>query len=211
VNQSQISRYLKGTRNPTQKVRNLINKRFYYATKQQAQAIQDFAEDKFKTAAKDFIKKPSYKRKSGTHADGRIFVRFEFPLWRRDISDTTKLPALFEKLRFLYNTVKNESPEIKAQRLGLSISTDSRKHDEQEYFSRKAKRKYSRKKEELDFITTIIYARNKESADLMFQELQEKLQKYLMQTLTSPTLHEDEEDREAKTFFVFFEDESVEY
>lgn len=198
VNQSQISRYLKGTRNPSQLIRDKISKRFSYQTR-------------VKETIKKELTKPSHKKKSGKHTDGRKFVRFEFSLWRRDISDTTKIPELFKKLRFLYNSVKSESPHIKAQRLGLAISTDARATEEIDFYSKKAKRKYTRKKEELDFITTIIYARNVASTDLMFEELAEKIYKYLMRTLASVSLHEEQEDREAKTFFVFFEDESVEY
>jgi len=202
VNQSQISRYLKGTRVPRKAIVESIKKTYN---------IKKVTIKK----AKGFIKKPYHKRLPttgiGKHNDGRKFVRFDFPLWRKDISDPTILPELFKKFRFLYNSVKDEVPQIKAQRLGIAISTESRTTNSKDYFSTKAKRKYSRKKEELDFITTIIYARNKASADLMFDDLLEKIKKYLMGTLESATLHEDEETREAKTFFVFFEGETTKF
>ena len=202
VNQSQISRYLKGTRVPRDLIVKTIKKKYNY---------KKVAIDK----AKGIIKKPYHKRLPatgiGVHNDGRKFVRFDFPLWRKDISDPTILPDLFKKFRILYNSVKDEVRSIKAQRLGIAISTQSRKSNLKDYFSSKAKRRYSRKKEELDFITTIIYARNKKSTDLMFDDLLEKIKKYLMGTLESATLHEDEETREAKTFFVFFEGETSKY
>jgi len=122
------------------------------------------------------------------------------------------LPLLLKKFISLYDSVKSESPGIKAQRLGVAISTESKVTGLKSYFSVKAKRKYSRKKEELDFITTIIYARNEPSKKLMFDDLLQKIKKYLLGTLESSSLHSDSEvSREAKTFFVFFEDESVEY
>ncbi len=198
INQSQISRYLSGARNPSSITKSIINKRFNY----QERAVEK---------VKKIIRKPSHKKKVGKHVDKRKFVRFEFSLWRRNISDTTQIPTLLKKFKRLYHSVSKEARHIKAQRLGVAISTSDRETEMKEYYSSKAKRKYSRKKEELDFITTIIYARNLKSTKLMFQEIEEKIRGYLMKTAVSPTLHEDKDDREAKVFYVFFEDETVMY
>jgi len=196
VNQSQISRYLSGDRSPRKEIVSFIRKTFVSKVKKKKKKNNVF----------------SHKVLRGTHFDGRKFVRFDFSLWRRNISDPTLLPLLFKKFISLYDSVKSESPGIKAQRLGVAISTESKVTGLKSYFSKKAKRKYSRKKENLDFITTIIYARNEPSKKLMFDDLLQKIKKYLLGTLESSSLHSDSEvSREAKTFFVFFEDESVDY
>ena len=187
VNQSQISRWLNKKTSPRVTVR---------------EKLIDLIQDK--------VVIPSHKRVSGKHTDGRLFVRYEFSLWRRILNDPTKIPELFKKLKRLYKSVQNKDTQIKAQRLGISISTTDRQTQETEYYSKKAKRTYTRKREELQFITTIIYARNKPSTDLMFQELEEKIRMYLLGTLESDDIHDTEKIKEAKTFYVFFEGESLE-
>lgn len=187
VNQSQISRWL--------------NKR----TSPRVQTYKQFVE-----IVEEKVIKFSHKRVAGKHTDGRNFVRYEFPLWRRILNDPTKIPELFRKLRQLYKSVQNKDTQIKAQRLGISISTTNRQNQETEFYSKKAKRKYTRKLEELQFITTIIYARNEPSTVLMFEELEEKIRSYLMGTLQSEDIHDTETTKEAKTFYVFFEGESLE-
>ena len=187
VNQSQISRWLNKKTSPRIKAR---------------EKLIDLIKEKVVT--------PFHKRVSGKHTDGRNFVRYEFPLWRRILNEPTKIPELFRKLRQLYKSVQNKDTQIKAQRLGISISTTDRQKQETEYYSKKAKRTYTRKREELQFITTIIYARNKPSTDLMFQELEEKIRMYLLGTLESDDIHDTETTKEAKTFYVFFEGESLE-
>ena len=187
VNQSQISRWLNKKTSPRIKAR---------------EKLIDLIKEKVVT--------PFHKRVSGKHTDGRNFVRYEFPLWRRILNDPTKIPELFRKLKRLYKSVQNKDTQIKAQRLGISISTTDRQKQETEYYSKKAKRTYTRKREELQFITTIIYARNKPSTDLMFQELEEKIRMYLLGTLQSDDIHDTETTKEAKTFYVFFEGESLE-
>lgn len=197
VNQSQISRYLSGKTTPRQAVKDTISKRIYYQTKQKFRNI--------------ISESPLVKRFSGKKSDGRRYVRYEFPLWRRVLNDTTKIPALFEKLKQLHRSVQEKDTQIKAQRLGISISTTEREENVKEFFSRKAKRKYIRTEEDLQFITTIIYARNKASTALMFEELEQKLRLYLMGNLGSPDVHEVDTIKEAKSFYVFYEDESQEY
>lgn len=197
VNQSQISRWLNGVTSPRQKVKSKISKRVYYQTKQKLQ--------------KYVTEKPQFKKITGKKTDKRRYARYEFQLRRISLVDQTKIPALMEKLKRLHRAVKEYDLQYKTQRLGIAISSNERMKYEKEYFSKKAKRAYKKSVEELQFITTIIYARNKESTILMFEELENKIRRYLMGTLESEDIHDTETAKEAKTFYVFFEDESMEY
>jgi len=192
VNQSQISRYLSGQRTPKPETMKVISQRFTYYIRKK-------------------LNKPFHKKIDGTKVDGRKFVRFEFSLWRRDISETALLPELFKKLRLLYDSVRTEAPTIKAQRLGISISTDEKRTKTKEFFSYKAKRKYKREQEQLDFITTVIYARDEKTTEMMFTDFYHKLLKYLTNLLVSPTLHNEDDKKTAHKFYVFFEDETILY
>jgi transcriptional regulator with XRE-family HTH domain len=197
VNQSQISRWISGKTAPRQQVKDIISKRFYYQTKQKL---------------KKYVSEvPKHKKITGKKSDKRKYSRYEFSLRRVSLIDTTKIPSLFNKLKKLYRSVKEYDQQYKTQRLGIAIASNSREKYEKEYYSKKANRSYKKSVEELQYITTIIYARNKESTNLMFDELEEKLRRYLMGTLESEDIHDVETLKEAKTFYVFFEDESIEY
>lgn len=205
INQSQISRYIKGTRSPNRSHAAKITKRYYYQTDRISKKAAKGIPDTFKPFI-DKIKTPKHSVHRGKRYDKRPYVRYDFPLWRRDITDTTKIKKLMEKLKSLYSSIAHKGRGTNAQRLGLSISTDQKRNRDKKYYSQAAGREYSRKQEELDFLTTIIYARNDASTQLMFDELEEKLRRYLLQTLESVSLHDTDDTKQAKTFYVFFEE-----
>lgn len=197
VNQSQISRWISGATAPRKEVKDKIAKKIYYQTKQ-----------KFK---KYVTETPKFKKTNGKRGDNRRYARYEFNLRRYSLTDITKVPFLIEKLKKLHRSVLEKDLQYKTQRLGVAISSNERLKLEKEYFSKKANRSYKKALEELQFITTIIYARNVKSTALMFQELEDKITRYLMGTLESEDVHDTKTQKEAKMFYVFFEDESVEY
>ena len=150
------------------------------------------------------LRAKGYKEEKGTtQLLGKMFVRFKFSMWRYDISSPDRIPKLMEKLLKRFKKVQNLHKHFEAQRIGLTIASDPKTYDT--FINSKTKRKNTR--EQIDFISTTTYKRNDPSTVAMFQELANKIYSYLMKTLESPSLLEEEEDRKAKDFFVFFSEQ----
>lgn len=153
---------------------------------------------------KKALRAKGYKEEKGTtQLLGKQFIRFKFSMWRYDISSTDRIPKLVEKLLKRFKKVEKLHKNFHAQRIGLTIASDPKTYDE--FINAKTKRK--NKREQIDFISTTTYKRNDPSTAAMFQELANKIYSYLMKTLESPSLLEEEEDRKAKDFFVFFSEQ----
>jgi hypothetical protein len=153
---------------------------------------------------KKALRAKGYKEDKGTtQLLGKQFIRFKFSMWRYDISSTDRIPKLMEKLQKRFLKVHKLHKHFEAQRIGLTIASDPKTYDE--FINAKTKRK--NKREQIDFISTTTYKRNDPSTVGMFQELADKIYQYLMKTLESPSLLEEEEDRKAKDFFVFFSEQ----
>lgn len=153
---------------------------------------------------KKALRARGYKEEKGTtQLLEKQFVRFKFSMWRYDISTPDRIPKLMEKLFKRFQKVQTLHKHFEAQRIGLTIASDPKTYDT--FINSKTKRK--NKREMIDFISTTTFKRNDPSTVAMFQELANKIYAYLMKTLESPSLLEEDEDRRAKDFFVFFSEQ----
>lgn len=150
---------------------------------------------------KKALRSKGYKEEKGrTEILGKTFVRYKFSLWRRPLNTTADIPKLFEKLEQRFKKIKSFNKDLTTQRIGVTIATDPKTFD----FFTNSKTHRKNKKEVVDFISTTTYRRNEPSTIGMFEELNQKILDYLLKTSKSPSLLDEEEDKNAKDFFVFF-------
>ena len=166
----------------------------------------DFYEEIIKRVTKKVKRKKRlpYKPEEGrTRFMKKKFIRFRFTLWRYKLTDIERIYLLFDRLKKKYNLVKDQGKGFPAQRIGLIVTSQEKEFDT--YTRSSTKRKNVR--EIFDGISTETMANNKYSTIEMFDKLLEDTIKYYLKTGRSPSMLEENSDKTAKYFYVFFSEE----
>jgi len=158
----------------------------------------------YKKAISKYIRRPAKPKRQTGHTEimGKGFMRFRFNMNRYKINETN-LPKLFQKFYKNYKKVINQGSKFPTQRLGVSFAAEKKEYHT--FINRETHRE--NKKELFDTLSTVTYENNIPSTPPMFNELYEKILRYIQGKSKSPTMLEEDNDKTIRYFYVIYSEQ----
>ena len=150
---------------------------------------------------------PFAQRKGFRFETKKKYTQYMMSMRRKSLDED--MQPILKYLKARYNIVKNRDSQYLAQRIAIAVGTKEtptlRKFIVKSDIA--TGEQYKLRGDNINYISTAFFARRKGDSEAMFNDLANKIQKFILKESNYRALYDDEEDIIYIAFLVIFQDE----